>query len=60
MVGTPLYVAPEQALGEVDFCSAIYDYYATEATSLLADETIALSDGEGSAFIRRNHSSKGS
>ncbi len=44
----------EQALGEVDFCSAIYDYYATEAASLLADEPIVLSDGEGSAFIRRS------
>ena len=32
----------EQALGEVDFCAAIYGYYATTA-SLLADEPIALS-----------------
>src|SRR6478735_6725325 len=31
----------EQALGEVDFCTAIYDYYADEATRLLADEQIA-------------------
>ena len=37
----------EQALGEVDFCAAIYEYYATEATSLLADEPITLSDGDG-------------
>ena len=44
----------EQALGEVDFCSAIYEYYATEATSLLTDEPITLSDGEGSAFVRRS------
>ena len=44
----------EQALGEVDFCASIYEYYATEATSLLADEPIALSDGEGSAFVRRS------
>ena len=44
----------EQALGEVDFCAAIYEYYATEATSLLADEPITLSDGEGSAFVRRS------
>jgi succinate-semialdehyde dehydrogenase/glutarate-semialdehyde dehydrogenase len=44
----------EQALGEVDFCAAIYEYYATEATNLLADEPITLSDGEGSAFVRRS------
>ncbi len=44
----------EQALGEVDFCASIYEYYATEATSLLADEPIALSDGDGSAFVRRS------
>ena len=44
----------EQALGEVDFCASIYEYYATEATNLLADEPITLSDGEGSAFVRRS------
>ena len=44
----------EQALGEVDFCAAIYEYYATEATSLLADEPITLSEGDGSAFVRRS------
>lgn len=44
----------EQALGEVDFCAAIYEYYADNATSLLADEPIELSDGEGSAFVRRS------
>ena len=44
----------EQALGEVDFCASIYEYYATEATSLLADEPITLSDGDGSAFVRRS------
>ncbi len=44
----------EQALGEVDFSAAIYEYYADNATSLLADEPIELSDGEGSAFVRRS------
>jgi succinate-semialdehyde dehydrogenase/glutarate-semialdehyde dehydrogenase len=34
----------EQALGEVDFCVDIYGYYADNATSLLADEPITLSD----------------
>jgi len=43
----------EQALGEVDFCTAIYDYYADNAASLLADEPIELAEGEGSAFVRR-------
>ncbi len=44
----------EQALGEVDFSAAIYEYYATNAPALLADEPIELLDGEGSAFIRRS------
>jgi succinate-semialdehyde dehydrogenase / glutarate-semialdehyde dehydrogenase len=48
-MGKPL----EQGLGEVDFCAAIYDYYADNAAALLADEPITLSDGEGSAFVRR-------
>ncbi len=43
----------EQALGEVDFCTAIYDYYADNAAKLLADEPIELAEGEGSAFVRR-------
>ena len=49
-MGKPL----EQALGEVDFCSAIYEYYADNGATLLADEPIALTDGEGSAFVRRS------
>jgi succinate-semialdehyde dehydrogenase/glutarate-semialdehyde dehydrogenase len=44
----------EQALGEVDFCVAIYEYYADHAEQLMADEPIELLDGEGSAFIRRS------
>ncbi|MDX6376132.1 MAG: succinate-semialdehyde dehydrogenase / glutarate-semialdehyde dehydrogenase [Gaiellaceae bacterium] len=44
----------EQALGEIDFAGAIYEYYADTAASLLADEEIKLSEGEGSAFIRRS------
>jgi succinate-semialdehyde dehydrogenase/glutarate-semialdehyde dehydrogenase len=43
----------EQALGEVDFCVDIYNYYADNGPTLLADEPIELSGGEGSAFIRR-------
>jgi succinate-semialdehyde dehydrogenase/glutarate-semialdehyde dehydrogenase len=44
----------EQALGEVDFCVAIYDYYADNAAKLLADEPIELLEGDGSAFVRRS------
>ncbi len=44
----------EQATGEVDFAASIYEYYADNAESLLADEPIELSDGAGSAFIRRS------
>jgi succinate-semialdehyde dehydrogenase / glutarate-semialdehyde dehydrogenase len=44
----------DQALGEVDFCSAIYQYYADNASTLLADEPISLSRGDGSAFVRRS------
>jgi succinate-semialdehyde dehydrogenase/glutarate-semialdehyde dehydrogenase len=43
----------EQALGEVDFAGAIYDYYADNAEQLLADESISLAEGEGDALIRR-------
>jgi succinate-semialdehyde dehydrogenase/glutarate-semialdehyde dehydrogenase len=43
----------EQALGEVDFCKAIYDFYADNAEQLMADEPIKLLEGDGSALIRR-------
>ncbi len=48
-MGKPL----EQALGEVDFAAAIYQYYADNAETFLADEKIELADGGGDAFIRR-------
>ena len=41
----------EQALGEVDFCAAIYEYYADNATQLLADEPI---DAARRATARRS------
>jgi len=44
----------EQALGEVDFSVAIYDYYADTAEKLMADEPIELLEGSGSAVIRRS------
>jgi succinate-semialdehyde dehydrogenase/glutarate-semialdehyde dehydrogenase len=43
----------EQAVGEVEFSAAIYEYYADNAGDLLADEPIDLLEGDGSAFIRR-------
>ncbi|MGH2913995.1 MAG: NAD-dependent succinate-semialdehyde dehydrogenase [Solirubrobacteraceae bacterium] len=44
----------EQSLGEVDFCVAIYDFYADNAEKLLGDEPIELLEGDGSAFVRRS------
>jgi succinate-semialdehyde dehydrogenase/glutarate-semialdehyde dehydrogenase len=44
----------EQALGEIDFCVAIYDFYADNAEKLLADEPIDLLEGDGSALVRRS------
>jgi succinate-semialdehyde dehydrogenase/glutarate-semialdehyde dehydrogenase len=43
----------EQALGEVDFAAAIYEYYADHSADFLKDEPIELLDGEGSAIVRR-------
>jgi succinate-semialdehyde dehydrogenase/glutarate-semialdehyde dehydrogenase len=43
-----------QAVGEVEFCKAIYDFYADNAETLLADEPIPLLDGEGKAYVRRS------
>ncbi|NUU08124.1 NAD-dependent succinate-semialdehyde dehydrogenase [Leifsonia sp. C5G2] len=44
----------EQALGEVDFAGAIYEYYADHADEFLKDEPIRLLDGDGSAVVRRS------
>ncbi|MEY9853910.1 succinate-semialdehyde dehydrogenase/glutarate-semialdehyde dehydrogenase [Leifsonia sp. EB41] len=44
----------EQALGEVDFAGAIYEYYADHASEFLKDEPITLLDGAGSAVVRRS------
>ena len=43
----------DDALGEVDFSAAIYEYYADNAETFLADEPLGLLDGEGSAVVRR-------
>ena len=47
-MGKPL----ADAVGEVEFSGAIYQYYADHAEELLADKPITLLGGEGSAFIR--------
>ena len=44
----------EQALMEVDFSAAIYQYYADNAEKFLADEPIELLDGDGTALVRKN------
>ena len=49
-MGKPL----EDALGEVDFSAAIYQFYADRAEKFLADEPVELMEGEGSAVIRRS------
>ncbi|MFF7381590.1 aldehyde dehydrogenase family protein [Streptomyces griseoluteus] len=43
----------DQAVAEVEFSSAIYQYYAENAPTFLADEPIELLEGEGTAFVRR-------
>lgn len=43
------------ALGEVDFSADIYQYYADNGPTLLADEPVDLAEGsEGSAVIRKS------
>jgi len=44
----------EQAVGEVEFSAAIYEYYADNAASLMADEEIEPAEGGGSAVVRRS------
>ncbi|MEF2977319.1 NAD-dependent succinate-semialdehyde dehydrogenase [Subtercola sp. YIM 133946] len=48
-MGKPL----DQALGEVDFAAAIYQYYVDNGEQYLADEPIELEEGTGSAIVRR-------
>jgi succinate-semialdehyde dehydrogenase / glutarate-semialdehyde dehydrogenase len=42
-----------QARAEVEFSADIYDYYAENAESLLADEPISMQQGEGDAVIAK-------
>ncbi len=43
-----------QAIAEVEFCTAIYDFYADNAEELMADEPIKLLAGQGSAVVHRS------
>ena len=42
------------ALGEIGFSAAIYQFYADNAVEFLADEPITLMGGEGSAIVRKS------
>ena len=42
------------ALGEIDFSAAIYQFYADNAEQFLADEPITLLGGEGTAVVRKS------
>ena len=54
IIGREMGKPIEQAVGEVEFCEAIYNFYADNAERLMADEPIDLLDGEGEAFVRRS------
>ena len=53
IIGREMGKAKEAALGEVDFCREIHDYYADHAESLLADKPVEL-QGPGTAVVRRS------
>ncbi|MGY1916380.1 NAD-dependent succinate-semialdehyde dehydrogenase [Blastococcus sp. SYSU DS0973] len=43
----------EEGVGEVEYAASIYQYYADNAETFLADEPIEVTSGEGTALIRR-------
>lgn len=53
MIGREMGKPAGEALGEVDFSADIYRFYADNAATFLADESIELLGGEGTAVIRR-------
>jgi succinate-semialdehyde dehydrogenase/glutarate-semialdehyde dehydrogenase len=44
----------DQAVGEVEFAAAIYEFYADNAEELMADDPVKLMGGEGTAVVRRS------
>ncbi|WP_345761804.1 NAD-dependent succinate-semialdehyde dehydrogenase [Diaminobutyricibacter sp. McL0608] len=44
----------DQAISEVEFAGAIYEYYADHSAEFLTDESIPLLGGTGSAVVRRS------
>ena len=42
------------AIGEINFSAAIYQFYADNAVEFLADEPITLMGGEGTAIVRKS------
>lgn len=49
-MGKPL----QEAEGEIDFCTDIYQYYADHAEEFLADEPLDVVSGPGTAVLRRS------
>ena len=43
-----------QAVGEVQFCGAIYHFYADNAEEIMADEEVKHFGGDGTAIVRRS------
>ena len=43
----------DQAVGEIEFCASIYEFYADNAGKFLADEPIELLESVGTAVVRR-------
>lgn len=54
IIGREMGKPYEQAVGEVEFAAAIYEFYADNAEKLMEDEPIDLLAGEGTAVIRRS------
>jgi len=54
VIGREMGKPMDQALGEVDFCREIYEFYAANAERFLADEHAPLLQGSGTAIIRRS------
>ena len=54
VIGREMGKPVDQALGEVDFCREIYEFYADNAARFLADEDAPLLQGSGTAVIRRS------